>query len=255
MSLPRTLARRHVLPGSFLAGLALTGTAFSLGAPTTSLSDSEQPTTVSHAAVAPTPIVAAPARIQRASRGAQRTTVVRYVRKYVAVGRTFSGEASWYGGSFQGQRTANGERFNTYDLTAASRTLPFGTKVRVCRHERCVVVRINDRGPFVGGRILDLSKAARDRLGSFGVAHVTATPVERHRVAVRRHVAVQPRPIHTTAPPVTTSLPLTSLPLTSLASQSSPFEPNHGGDSLLAAGTLLTTASGLAWLRRRRTAS
>ncbi len=74
----------------------------------------------------------------------------------------YSGKASWYGPGFHGRRTANGEVFNSNDLTAAHRSLPFGTKVRVTNmnNGRSVVVRINDRGPFAGGRIIDLSAGA-----------------------------------------------------------------------------------------------
>lgn len=77
------------------------------------------------------------------------------------------GKASWYGPGFQGKRTASGERFDMGALTAAHRTLPFGTRVRVRNNEngREVVVRINDRGPWVGDRIIDLSKAAAAALG------------------------------------------------------------------------------------------
>ena len=76
------------------------------------------------------------------------------------------GTASWYGPGFQGRRTANGERFDQNALTAAHRTLPFGTRVRVTNlnNERSVVVRINDRGPFVRGRVIDVSRAAAVRL-------------------------------------------------------------------------------------------
>jgi rare lipoprotein A len=72
------------------------------------------------------------------------------------------GKASWYGPRFQGKRTASGERFDMNELTAAHRTLPFGTLVRVrnTQNGREVVVRINDRGPQVSDRIIDLSKAA-----------------------------------------------------------------------------------------------
>lgn len=76
-----------------------------------------------------------------------------------------TGIASWYGPGYQGRTTASGERFNMRDRTAAHRTLPFGTRVRVTRTDtgKSVVVRINDRGPFVDGRIIDLSRrAARD---------------------------------------------------------------------------------------------
>ena len=77
------------------------------------------------------------------------------------------GRASWYGPGFHGRRTASGERFNTWAYTAAHRSLPFGTKVRVTnlRNGRAVVVRINDRGPYSGGRVIDLSKAAAQAIG------------------------------------------------------------------------------------------
>lgn len=77
------------------------------------------------------------------------------------------GIASWYGPSFDGQRAASGEIFDSEQLTAAHRTLPFGTKVRVRRldSEESIVVRINDRGPWVESRIIDLSYAAARRLG------------------------------------------------------------------------------------------
>lgn len=84
-----------------------------------------------------------------------------------ALGATYRqcGVASWYG--YSGRPTANGERFNGSSMTAASRTLPFGTIVRVTDTAtgRSVVVRINDRGPYVGGRIIDLSREAAHRLG------------------------------------------------------------------------------------------
>lgn len=78
-----------------------------------------------------------------------------------------TGYASWYGGHFQGRQTANGEIFDTNELTAAHRTLPFNSIVRVTnvKNERSVVVRINDRGPFVDNRIIDLSRAAADAIG------------------------------------------------------------------------------------------
>ena len=85
-----------------------------------------------------------------------------------------SGRASWYGPGFHGRRTASGETFNTNDLTAAHRTLPFGTKVRVVNKKtgKSVVVRINDRGPYAHGRIIDLSKASAQALGITGVGSV-----------------------------------------------------------------------------------
>jgi len=80
------------------------------------------------------------------------------------------GYASWYGGKFQGRLTANGEVFDTALLTAAHKTLPFGTIVEVTHlgNGRTVEVRINDRGPFVEGRVIDLSRAAADALDMAG---------------------------------------------------------------------------------------
>jgi rare lipoprotein A len=93
-----------------------------------------------------------------------------------------SGIASWYGAPYHGQRSASGEIYDQEKLTAAHRTLPFGTKVRVRRPDRegSVVVRINDRGPFVKSRVIDLSHAAAVQLGMTGggVAPVILEVVE-----------------------------------------------------------------------------
>jgi rare lipoprotein A len=90
-------------------------------------------------------------------------------------GRTFSGIASFYGNE-SGSKTASGQRFNQNALTCAHRSLPFGTKLRVTHGSRSVVVTVNDRGPFVHGRVLDLSTAAAREVGitSAGVGRVTA---------------------------------------------------------------------------------
>lgn len=96
-------------------------------------------------------------------------------------GITFSqkGLASWYGPGFRGRRTASGVRFNPRALTAAHRSLPFGTRVQVTNvHTGAQVeVTINDRGPFVRCRVIDVSQAAAQRLGliSAGTAPVTLT--------------------------------------------------------------------------------
>ncbi|WP_202913019.1 septal ring lytic transglycosylase RlpA family protein [Acuticoccus sediminis] len=91
-------------------------------------------------------------------------------------GKVSSGTASFYGKRFHGRRTANGERFNMNALTAAHRTLPFGTRVKVTNPAtgRSVTVRINDRGPFHGKRTIDLSRAAAAKIGMVdqGVAKV-----------------------------------------------------------------------------------
>ena len=80
---------------------------------------------------------------------------------------------SWYGPGFHGRLTANGEVYNQYAMTAAHKTLPFGTRLKVCL-DGCVVVRVNDRGPYIGNRELDLSYGAAKAIGLFagGVATV-----------------------------------------------------------------------------------
>ncbi len=104
-------------------------------------------------------------------------------------GYTETGMASWYGKKFHGRRTANGERYDMNALTAAHPRLPFGTVVRVTSLDngRSVVVRINDRGPFKKGRIIDLSRAAARKL------HMIKRGVVKVRLEARslpgRHVA------------------------------------------------------------------
>ena len=90
-----------------------------------------------------------------------------YYPKKVTVGEKFQGIVSWYGDEFHGKQTANGEIFNMYNLTAAHTTLPMNTilLVRNLENNKTVVVRVNDRGPFVKNRILDLSKEAGKKLG------------------------------------------------------------------------------------------
>ena len=93
-------------------------------------------------------------------------------------GHSFSGMASFYGNE-SGSKTASGQRFNQNAMTAAHRSLPFGTKLRVTHGGRSVVVTINDRGPFIRGRVLDLSTGAARAIGltGAGVGRVTAEVV------------------------------------------------------------------------------
>ncbi len=86
-----------------------------------------------------------------------------------------AGVASYYGRRFHGRRTANGERFNMRALTAAHKTLPFGSRVRVTntRNGRSVIVRINDRGPFIAGRHIDLSRRAAEEIGMIRSGHAS----------------------------------------------------------------------------------
>jgi rare lipoprotein A len=86
------------------------------------------------------------------------------------------GAASWYGKDFHGKKTASGEIYNQNELTAASKTLPLGSTAKVTNPDtgRSVTVKINDRGPYVGDRVMDLSKAAANKIGikDKGVSHV-----------------------------------------------------------------------------------
>ncbi|HEY2247936.1 MAG TPA: septal ring lytic transglycosylase RlpA family protein [Bradyrhizobium sp.] len=91
-------------------------------------------------------------------------------------GHSFSGVASFYGNE-SGSQTASGQRFNQNAMTCAHRSLPFGTKLRVTHGGHSVVVTVNDRGPFVRGRVLDLSTAAARALGIEGLGQVTAEVV------------------------------------------------------------------------------
>jgi rare lipoprotein A (peptidoglycan hydrolase) len=111
----------------------------------------------------------------RAVRAASRSET----RAPLASAASFTGLASWYGPGFQGRPTASGEPYDQDALTAASRTLPLGTHLQVCHHGSCVTVLINDWGPVPRSRVLDLSRAAAERIGIYdaGVGEVTATPV------------------------------------------------------------------------------
>ncbi len=90
----------------------------------------------------------------------------RYCPSVVRVGENFRGRASWYGPNFHGKKTSNGETYSMWQMTAAHKTLPMNTVLKVTNEDngRSVVVRINDRGPFVGTRIIDLSKKAATEL-------------------------------------------------------------------------------------------
>jgi rare lipoprotein A len=95
------------------------------------------------------------------------------------------GKASWYGRVFQSHRTASGEPYDMYDLTAAHRTLPLGSWVKVTnlKNDRSVVVRINDRGPVAHGRIIDLSYSAAKTLAMRGVDRVRLEVLDAPEVA------------------------------------------------------------------------
>jgi rare lipoprotein A len=88
-------------------------------------------------------------------------------------GHSFTGVASTYGNE-SGRQTASGQRFDENAMTCAHRSLPFGTKLRITHGSRSVIVTVNDRGPFVHGRVLDLSTGAARAVGLGGLAQVTA---------------------------------------------------------------------------------
>ncbi|MDJ0978045.1 MAG: septal ring lytic transglycosylase RlpA family protein [Erythrobacter sp.] len=120
-------------------------------------------------AAAPLPIEAAPGAVDLATIEPPRgPTVLRSLG---------TGVASYYGKRFHGRRTANGERFDMNAMTAAHKTLPFGTHVRVTnrRNGKSVTVRINDRGPFIRGRTIDLSRAAAREIGLIQSGHARVT--------------------------------------------------------------------------------
>jgi rare lipoprotein A len=148
-------------------------------------------------ALALSPLV--PAQAQRASSERGTARIERIAPGGARAARAVQeGVASYYARSLHGRRTASGERYDHGGLTAAHRSLPFGTLVRVVneRNGRSVVVRVNDRGPHVRGRVLDLSGEAARRLGVGGTARVRyevldpdALPSRRPRPAQKaRHV-------------------------------------------------------------------
>lgn len=105
-----------------------------------------------------------------------------------ARGFSETGTASWYGPGFHGKITSNGERYNQHDFTAAHKLLPFGTRLQVTNMDngKIVEVRINDRGPFVGNRIIDLSRSAAEKLGMLekGTARVRLIAIHNENTPV-----------------------------------------------------------------------
>ena len=114
----------------------------------------------------------APAEVELPDHAVDITTIEPAAPSATSLG---SGVASYYGRRFAGRPTASGEAFDPQQLTAAHRTLPFGSLVRVTnpRNGRSVVVRINDRGPYAHGRTIDLSRAAADEIGIVSAGHGT----------------------------------------------------------------------------------
>jgi len=102
---------------------------------------------------------------------------IKYYPTVVHVGDQFRGNASWYGPDFHGKLTSNGETYNMYDMTAAHKTLPMNTIVKVTNRKNglSTVVRINDRGPFIATRIIDLSNSAARKINMVGAGTAPVT--------------------------------------------------------------------------------
>ena len=122
----------------------------------------------------PEPVVEPPSTVTPAATATATSDVP---EGYASTGVTFGGVASWYGPGFAGNLTANGEIYDPMGLTAANKELPFNTLLFVKYNGRGVVVRINDRGPYAGDRIIDLSQGAAETVGMSGIGWVDATIV------------------------------------------------------------------------------
>ena len=129
---------------------------------------------------------------------------VKYYPTVVNIGDKFHGNASWYGSKFHNRFTSNRERYNMWGMTAAHKTLPMNTIVRVTNriNGKSVIVRINDRGPFVATRIIDLSKAAASKIGIIkrGTAPVTLEVIGfakkgSHKIPTREQLKKLPKSI------------------------------------------------------------
>ncbi|MCD4667599.1 MAG: septal ring lytic transglycosylase RlpA family protein [Sulfurimonas sp.] len=134
---------------------------------------------------------------------------VRYYPKDVRVGDKFSGNASWYGPDFHGKSTSNGEKYNMYEMTAAHKTLPMNTVVRVVNKKNglSTVVRINDRGPFIATRIIDLSNTAARKIKMIGAGTAPVTiEVLGFYSKNKRRSTVKPKPIKYKRITTTTSI-------------------------------------------------
>jgi rare lipoprotein A len=118
-----------------------------------------------------------------ASEEVPRPAKVQHHKKYKTTGWSQTGIASFYGPEWHGRLTANGERLNIHAMTAAHKTLKFGTRVRVTnlQNSKTIIVRINDRGPFVRGRIIDLTDGAARRIGITPKVGIVRVRIEKIR--------------------------------------------------------------------------
>lgn len=141
-------------------------------------------------------VLALPGGVARADRSTTSVADLASAVERGIVTAVQEGLVSWYGAAFHDRRTASGERFDSNDMTMAHPTLPFGTEVKVTnlRNGRSVVVRVNDRGPYVGQRIADLSAAAASQLGYLkrGIARARIEVLDRPEPAA---APAQPAPV------------------------------------------------------------
>ena len=212
----RTMSCRSLRSALLLAALALAGCATRAPAPAS--------------APTPTPQIASPeVRPPDAMQVPDALPVLEPIRAggpnktYAVLGETYTplppdaalserGLASWYGRKFHGRRTASGELYNMHAMTAAHRTLPLPSYARVSNpaNGRSVIVRVNDRGPFVKGRIVDLSYSAAQKLGVQGLATVhlvRITPDEIRSGAWKGDAVTEPLLIEGDEPPPPASIP------------------------------------------------
>jgi rare lipoprotein A len=156
------------------------------------------------------------------------------------IGGTETGVASWYGHPYHGRHAANGEIYDMEKMTAAHRTLPFGTWVRVrnLENNKTVDVRITDRGPFVGGRILDLSHAAAasiDMIGP-GLAKVKITVIRaQEAVLARQEIAAATQPAPPPLPPPAVTPPITPVAADRFAVQVGAFSDKRNAERVRSA--------------------
>jgi rare lipoprotein A len=148
-----------------------------------------------------------------------------YCPTIVNIHDTFNGTASWYGDKFHGRQTSNGEYYNMYDLTAAHKTLPINTMLKVTnlRNNQTTTVRINDRGPFVADRIIDLSFAAAQEIGMIkkGTAPVKLEVLDTDTNANKyaKKAIIKVKPVVQTIAKSTIQTPTFSIQIASLSFQ------------------------------------
>ncbi len=219
--------------GAILVVLALTGCLLIGGCSTTRAPDFTDGDGPPREAPDLSRIPNAEPRIEPRSRGGNPESYEVFGRRYRVMdsssGFAERGTASWYGRKFHGRRTSNGEVYDMYQMTAAHKHLPLPTYVRVTNldNRRSVVVRVNDRGPFHGGRIIDLSYVAAGKLGMLGkgTARVEIRAIDPRRPGATRVAgAPAPRPSATEPDPLRPVAPDRQTATTAAAASATPAD-------------------------------